>query len=1011
MSTLAEFMIVAGADNRPPMLDKSMYESWKSRMELYIQGKDHERIILNSFKNSPLIWPTVEQENGTVRPKIYEKLSDKLQADSDLKATNIVLQGLPPDVYSLVNHHRVSKEIWERVKLLMQGASLSKQERLAIPTFLPGDDPIACINKAIAFLSALFSLRYPSTNNQLRSSSNPRTKPLFKKVESLFSKFKEDKPKRRRDVAWFKEKVLLVQAQAKGKELDEEQLAFLADPEVADGQVAQTITHNAAFQTNDLDVYDFDYDDISSNKAVLMANLSSCDSDVLSEDKANNESKIVNESLTTELERYKERVKILEQRFNVDLSSHEKFIDSQMDDMMQMKNTKFAAFETKIDTLKQTLSKYVKEKESLLTTLNGFKTDFKQRESKSINKEIVLENKNKELENTVYFGKRFVSQQELPAKQMFRLQSSNKNSEVPSTSNTPVKIEVPSELPKKMNDDSVDICNKCLELAAEFVKKNDVYIELSKWFSNLEHHCISLEVAMQLNQEIFRKDKSVICSTGASGSKPTGNTKNNRISQSSSSNKTNKVEDQSRSVKSRTNKKNCVSKTECNADVIHSMLNANSESVCAICNECLFDSNHDKCVLDYVHDVNVLSKSKPVKCKNTKQIWKPTVKVYTDIAYKWKVIGRTFTIVENKCPLTRFTSTKVVPLKETTIKLVLTPTPGIKVYSRRSKAKKSVGYGDYQIGNVTISSVYYVEGLGHNLFSISQFCDSDLEVAFCKNTCFVHNFKGVYLLMGSRRTNLYTLSMGDMMKSSPICLLSKASKTKKSKKHSQKPKSEDTNQEKLYLLHMDLCGPMRVKIINGKKYMLVIVDDYSWGTWVKFLKSKDEAPEFIIKFLKMIQARLNATIRNIRTDNGIEFVNQTLRIYYEDVAKAKADVGIFIGYAPAKKACRIYNRCTTQIMEIIHVDFDELTAMAYEQSSSGPALQEMTPKTLSLRLVPNPSSPTPFVIPTRNDRDTLFQPLFDEYFNLPPSVDHPVPEVAAPELDVSTGTPSLTSID
>ncbi|GJV61318.1 hypothetical protein Tco_1467418 [Tanacetum coccineum] len=139
---------------------------------------------------------------------------------------------------------------------------------------------------------------------------------------------------RDKDAAWFKEKVLLVQAQAE------------------------------AFQTDDLDVYDSDYDDISSAKAVLMANLLSCDSDVLSKDKANNENKIVNESLTVELERYKERVKILEQRFNVDLSSHEKFIDSQMDDMIRMKNTKFAAFKMEIDTLKQTLSKHVKENES-----------------------------------------------------------------------------------------------------------------------------------------------------------------------------------------------------------------------------------------------------------------------------------------------------------------------------------------------------------------------------------------------------------------------------------------------------------------------------------------------------------------------------------------------------------------------------------------------------------------------------------------------------------------------
>ncbi|GKC62302.1 retrovirus-related pol polyprotein from transposon TNT 1-94 [Tanacetum coccineum] len=308
-----------------------------------------------------------------------------------------------------------------------------------------------------------------------------------------------------------------------------------------------------------------------------------------------------------------------------------------------------------------------------------------------------------------------------------------------------------------------------------------------------------------------------------------------------------------------------------------------------------------------------------------------------------------------------------------------------------------MGYGDYQIGNVTISRVYYVEGLGHNLFSVGQFCDSDLEVAFRKHTCFVRNLEGVDLLSGSRGTNLYSLSIGDMMASSPICLLSKATKTKswlwhrslshlnfcalnhlarnslvrglprlkfekdhlcyarvigKSKKQSHKPKSEDTNQEKLYLLHMDLCGPMRVASVNGKKYILVIVEDYSRFTWVKFLASKDEAPDFITKFLKMIQVRLNATVKNIRTDNGTEFVNQTL----ENLGKlqAEADIGIFIGYAPKKKAYRIYNRRTQKIIETIHVDFDELTTMASEQSSLEPALHEMTPATPSSCVIPNP---------------------------------------------------------
>ncbi|GKB77044.1 retrovirus-related pol polyprotein from transposon TNT 1-94 [Tanacetum coccineum] len=149
----------------------------------------------------------------------------------------------------------------------------------------------------------------------------------------------------------------------------------------------------------------------------------------------------------------------------------------------------------------------------------------------------------------------------------------------------------------------------------------------------------------------------------------------------------------------------------------------------------------------------------------------------------------------------------------------------------------------------------------------------------------------------TRDTNLYTISLVDMLKSSPICLLSKASNTKswlwhrwlsllnfgKSKKSSHKPKADDTNQEKLYLLHMDLCGPMRVESINGKKYILVIVDDYSRFTWVKFLRSKDEAPEVIIKCLKQIKVRMKATVCNVRTDNGTEFVNQTLREYYENV--------------------------------------------------------------------------------------------------------------------------------
>ncbi|GJR13446.1 hypothetical protein Tco_0796098 [Tanacetum coccineum] len=130
MTTLADKVTLSGVDNRPPMLEKDMYDSWKSRMELYMMNRQHGRMILESVENGPLIWPTIE-ENGVTRPKKYSELSatEAIQADCDVKATNIILQGLPPEVYALVSNHRIAKELWERIQLLMQGTSLTKQER------------------------------------------------------------------------------------------------------------------------------------------------------------------------------------------------------------------------------------------------------------------------------------------------------------------------------------------------------------------------------------------------------------------------------------------------------------------------------------------------------------------------------------------------------------------------------------------------------------------------------------------------------------------------------------------------------------------------------------------------------------------------------------------------------------------------------------------------------------------------------------------------------------------
>nr|GEZ14863.1 hypothetical protein [Tanacetum cinerariifolium] len=130
MSSLADKAILSCADNRPPMLEKDMYDSWRSRMELYMLNRQHGRMILESVEHAPLLWPTVE-EDGVTRLKKYSELSvaEAIQADCDVKATNIILQVLPLEIYALVSTHKVAKDLWERIQMLMQGTSLTKQKR------------------------------------------------------------------------------------------------------------------------------------------------------------------------------------------------------------------------------------------------------------------------------------------------------------------------------------------------------------------------------------------------------------------------------------------------------------------------------------------------------------------------------------------------------------------------------------------------------------------------------------------------------------------------------------------------------------------------------------------------------------------------------------------------------------------------------------------------------------------------------------------------------------------
>ncbi|GJS28051.1 hypothetical protein Tco_0488671 [Tanacetum coccineum] len=298
MSSLPN-LLQNGVDNRPPMLDKLMYDSWKSRMELYMEN--------------------------------HENAPEKLQYEADVKETNIILQGVPADVYALVSHHHVAKDLWEQIELLMQGTSLTKQERECklYDSFDKGDK--------------LLLLRVPQGLT------------LQEQVEAI-----------------LENKGRLFATTAKGKATcpdsapNQREKGMIRD--IPEGQSTQTvITHNAAYQANDLDAYDSDCDELNSAKVALMANY----------------------LLWFNLERYKKQVKVLKEGQNVDLRSKDNVSDT-------------CAQSVEIDLLKQTLSEHLKEKESLLQTVTLLKNDFKKEESRNIDREIALEKQIKQLDNIVF---------------------------------------------------------------------------------------------------------------------------------------------------------------------------------------------------------------------------------------------------------------------------------------------------------------------------------------------------------------------------------------------------------------------------------------------------------------------------------------------------------------------------------------------------------------------------------------------------------------------------------
>nr|GEW88709.1 retrovirus-related Pol polyprotein from transposon TNT 1-94 [Tanacetum cinerariifolium] len=1016
-------------------------------------------MILESVENGPLIWPSIE-ENIVTRPKKYSELSatEAIQADCDVKATNIILQGLPPesqqyshtqsstpllityppnDFQSSVHHNVYNPS--SSIPQVEYSPSVNQQlefsqpdSGLIVPVFQKGDDPIDAINHIMSFLTAVVTSRVTVQLIQGRHTSIAAGT-----SRTYTSGASGNNSRKQRTVICYN---------YKGK----------------DHMSSTVITHNAAYQANDLDAYDSDCDKINIAKVALMANLSHYGSDDLAEKAQQLEPKLYDGNVIQKTNAIV--IRDSEETLMLAKESHSKMFLKQKDSMMSKKkvNTKPVDYDNSMNSPKPTPSTRPTQVEvpKDLPKVSRVNTSLKKLKHHLASFDVVV--KERTISTSMAEGMKLkgiavddeavishpidpemLQVDVAPLALKLRNNRTVHSDYLKYTQEETATLRKIVEHERSLNplNNSLDYpCDKLMAMTPMNKTKRVRFTEPVTSSGNTNIKTVSSSNVV--SNKPMLSSVGINLSTSASGSQPSGNTKKDKIQQTPSSTKKNKIEAHPKTVRSSLRNKNCVVKTKNTASVKNSKSNVNSNLQCVTCNGCLFSDNHDSCVLEFINNMNA----------------------------------------RNAFPLTRITTIAKVPLRKP-ISLESTVKFG------NDYVAKIMGYGDYQIGNVTISRVYFVDGLRHNLFSVGQFCDLDLEVAFRQHTCFIRNLEGVDLLSGSRGNNLYTLSLRDMMKSSPICILSKASKTKswlwhrrlsrpnfgainhlarqglvrgllklkfkkdhlcsacamgKSNKKSHKPKSEDTNQEKLYLLHMDLCGPMLVESVNGKKYILVIVDDYSRFTWVKCLRSKDEAPDFIIKFLKMIQVRLKVPVRRIRTYNETEFVNQTLRKYYEQdgishetsVARSPQQNGVverrkrtlievartmliyaraplFLWAEEVAIICFTQNRSIIRLRhgktpyELLHDKLLDLsyfhvfgalcyptndseylgklqpkadTAMASKQSSSGPALHEMTPATIRSGLEPKLTSSTP--------------------------VDHPAPEVIAPIAEVVASEPA-----
>nr|GFA05812.1 retrovirus-related Pol polyprotein from transposon TNT 1-94 [Tanacetum cinerariifolium] len=501
---------------------------------------------------------------------------------------------------------------------------------------------------------------------------------------------------------------------------------------------------------------------------------------------------------------------------------------------------------------------------------------------------------------------------------------------------------------------------------------------------------------------------------------PRSNTKNDRVPSASKSsqskNKEAEVEEHHRNLPLSKNNKHISS--ACNNIKIESP-DVISKVVCAMCKKCLISVNHDKCLSKNVNGKHSCGKNHKAKVyvKEIQKKYQPKVakpkKVGTReslatpkprkprFLLRWSPTDRLF---DQEGKLTASSESK--HKSNGNLKLLINfiwKFMGT-VRFENDHVAAILGFGDLQWGNILITRVYFVEGLSYNLFSVGQFCDSDLEVAFRRNACFVRNLEGVDLLKGDRSTNLYTINLHEMASASPICLMARASSTKSWLWHQ---RLSHLNFETIndlarndfvaglpkFKYHKEhLCPSLERRnrtLVEAARTMLI------FSHAPLFLWAEAIATACFTQNRSIIHRRFNKTPYELINGRKLDilFLHVFGALCYpkndrEDIGKlgTKGDIGFFIGYSADSCAYRVYNCRTKKIMETMNVSFDELSAMAFEQSSSKPRLNSMTSGHISsgLNLTYAPSTITTQQ-PSEGKLDLLFEAMYDDYIGGQPS--------------------------